>query len=121
MHVYTKVPLIKETDKNLIIKLDSKATKVHLRPTILQDLIEFVNKISQCKSFVSNLSKENQVSNPNLFSLEITFDEFGLISYQRNREFFEILPWDAYNMLFAIAQLHGRTDKSGAIDVGRCH
>ena len=28
-----------------------------------------------------------------------------------NREFFEILPWDAYNMLFAIAQLHGRTDK----------
>ncbi|OII78355.1 hypothetical protein cand_034130 [Cryptosporidium andersoni] len=90
VHVYTKVPLIKETDKNLIIKLDSKATKVHLRPTILQDLIEFVNKISQCKSFVSNLSKENQVSNPNLFSLEITFDEFGLISYQRNREFFEM-------------------------------
>ena len=28
-----------------------------------------------------------------------------------NREFFEIFPWDAYNMLSAIAQLHGRTDK----------
>lgn len=29
----------------------------------------------------------------------------------QNREFFELLPWDAYNMLFAIAQMHGRTDK----------
>lgn len=28
-----------------------------------------------------------------------------------NREFFEMLPWDAYDMLFAIAQMHGRTDK----------
>ena len=27
-----------------------------------------------------------------------------------NREFFEMLPWDAYDMLFAIAQMHGRTD-----------
>lgn len=29
----------------------------------------------------------------------------------QNREFFELLPWDAYNMLFAIAQMHDRTDK----------
>lgn len=29
----------------------------------------------------------------------------------QNREFFEIYPWDAYNMLFAIAQMHDRTDK----------
>jgi len=28
-----------------------------------------------------------------------------------NREFFEMFPWDAYEMLFAIAQMHGRTDK----------
>lgn len=28
-----------------------------------------------------------------------------------NREFFEMLPWDAYDMLFAIAQMHGRTDR----------
>jgi predicted transport protein len=28
-----------------------------------------------------------------------------------NREFFEMFPWDAYDMLFAIAQMHGRTDK----------
>ncbi len=28
-----------------------------------------------------------------------------------NREFFEMLPWDAYDMLYAIAQMHGRTDK----------
>ena len=28
-----------------------------------------------------------------------------------NREFFEMLPWDAYDMLFAIAQMHDRTDK----------
>ena len=28
-----------------------------------------------------------------------------------NREFFEMYPWDAYGMLFAIAQIHGRTDK----------
>lgn len=28
-----------------------------------------------------------------------------------NREFFEMYPWDAYEMLFAIAQMHGRTDK----------
>lgn len=28
-----------------------------------------------------------------------------------NREFFEMLPWDAYDMLHAIAQMHGRTDK----------
>lgn len=28
-----------------------------------------------------------------------------------NREFFEMLPWDAYEMLLAIAQMHGRTDK----------
>lgn len=28
-----------------------------------------------------------------------------------NREFFEMLPWDAYDMLSAIAQMHGRTDK----------
>lgn len=28
-----------------------------------------------------------------------------------NREFFEMLPWDAYDMLLAIAQMHGRTDK----------
>ena len=28
-----------------------------------------------------------------------------------NREFFEMLPWDAYDMLFAIAQMHGRIDK----------
>lgn len=27
-----------------------------------------------------------------------------------NREFFEMLPWDAYDMLFAIAQMHGRTE-----------
>ena len=29
----------------------------------------------------------------------------------QNREFFELYPWDAYNMLFAIAQMHNRTDK----------
>ncbi len=29
----------------------------------------------------------------------------------QNREFFELYPWDAYNMLFAIAQMHDRTDK----------
>ena len=28
-----------------------------------------------------------------------------------NREFFEMLPWDAYDMLSAIAQMHGRMDK----------
>lgn len=28
-----------------------------------------------------------------------------------NREFFEMFPWDAYDMLSAIAQMHGRTDK----------
>ena len=28
-----------------------------------------------------------------------------------NREFFEMLPRDAYDMLFAIAQMHGRVDK----------
>ena len=28
-----------------------------------------------------------------------------------NREFFEIDPWDAYDMLSAIAQMHGRSDK----------
>lgn len=28
-----------------------------------------------------------------------------------NREFFEMLPWDAYEMLLAIAQMHGRVDK----------
>jgi len=28
-----------------------------------------------------------------------------------NREFFEMYPWDAYEMLHAIAQMHGRTDK----------
>ena len=28
-----------------------------------------------------------------------------------NREFFEMLPWDAYDMLFVIAQMHGRADK----------
>ncbi len=28
-----------------------------------------------------------------------------------NREFFEMLPWDAYEMLRAIAQMHGRVDK----------
>ncbi len=28
-----------------------------------------------------------------------------------NREFFEMMPWDAYDMLYAIAQMHGRTDK----------
>ncbi len=28
-----------------------------------------------------------------------------------NREFFEIAPWDAYNMLEAVARMHGRTDK----------
>ena len=28
-----------------------------------------------------------------------------------NREFFEMFPWDAYDMLYAIAQMHGRTDK----------
>ena len=27
------------------------------------------------------------------------------------REFFEMFPWDAYDMLFAIAQMHNRTDK----------
>lgn len=29
----------------------------------------------------------------------------------QNREFFELYPWDAYNMLYAIAQMHGTTDK----------
>lgn len=29
----------------------------------------------------------------------------------QNREFFELYPWDAYNMLYAIAQMHERTDK----------
>lgn len=29
----------------------------------------------------------------------------------QNREFFEIYPWDAYNMLLAIAKMHGRKDK----------
>ena len=29
----------------------------------------------------------------------------------QNREFFEMLPWDAYNMLLAIAKMHGRMDK----------
>jgi len=28
-----------------------------------------------------------------------------------NREFFELYPWDAYNMLYAIAQMHDRKDK----------
>ena len=28
-----------------------------------------------------------------------------------NREFFEMLPWDAYDMLYAIAQMHDRADK----------
>ncbi len=28
-----------------------------------------------------------------------------------NREFFEMLPWEAYDLLYAIAQMHGRTDK----------
>ena len=28
-----------------------------------------------------------------------------------NREFFVMYPWDAYEMLFAIAQMHGRADK----------
>ncbi len=28
-----------------------------------------------------------------------------------NREFFTMYPWDAYEMLYAIAQMHGRTDK----------
>lgn len=28
-----------------------------------------------------------------------------------NREFFEMFPWDAYDMLYAIAQMHGRTEK----------
>lgn len=28
-----------------------------------------------------------------------------------NREFFEIEPWDAYSILEAMAQIHGRTDK----------
>ncbi len=28
-----------------------------------------------------------------------------------NREFFEMFPWDAYDMLLAIAQMHGREDK----------
>lgn len=28
-----------------------------------------------------------------------------------NREFFEMFPWDAFDMLYAIAQMHGRTDK----------
>ena len=28
-----------------------------------------------------------------------------------NREFFELAPWDAYNMLLAIAEMHGRKDK----------
>lgn len=29
----------------------------------------------------------------------------------KNREFFEIYPWDAYDMLKAIAQMHNRTDR----------
>lgn len=29
----------------------------------------------------------------------------------QNREFFELYPWDAYNMLYAIAQMHDRVDK----------
>ena len=29
----------------------------------------------------------------------------------QNREFFEIAPWDAYQMLEAIAKMHGRLDK----------
>ena len=29
----------------------------------------------------------------------------------QNREFFELYPWDAYNMLRAIAQMHDRMDK----------
>lgn len=29
----------------------------------------------------------------------------------QNREFFELLPWDAYSMLYAIAQMHDRKDK----------
>ena len=29
----------------------------------------------------------------------------------QNREFFEMLPWEAYDMLFAMAQMHGRADK----------
>lgn len=28
-----------------------------------------------------------------------------------NREFFVMYPWDAYEMLYAIAQMHGRADK----------
>lgn len=28
-----------------------------------------------------------------------------------NREFFEIFPWDAYDMLLSLARLHGRADK----------
>lgn len=34
-----------------------------------------------------------------------------------NREFFEMFPWDAYDMLFAIAQMHGRTDKLKRNDI----
>ena len=29
----------------------------------------------------------------------------------QNREFFEIYPWDAYNMLMAVAKLHNRSEK----------
>ncbi|MCR5205286.1 MAG: GIY-YIG nuclease family protein [Lachnospiraceae bacterium] len=29
----------------------------------------------------------------------------------QNREFFVLYPWEAYNMLYAIAQMHGTTDK----------
>lgn len=36
-----------------------------------------------------------------------------------NREFFEMFPWDAYDMLFAIAQMHGRTDKLKRNDANR--
>lgn len=28
-----------------------------------------------------------------------------------NREFFEMFPWDAYDMIFAIAKMHNRADK----------
>ena len=37
----------------------------------------------------------------------------------QNREFFELYPWDAYNMLFAIAQMHGRTDKLSRNDANQ--
>ena len=30
---------------------------------------------------------------------------------KQNREFFSLYPWDAYDLLYAIALMHGRTDK----------